>query len=92
MLALGLVHDVVPDGTGEEAVQAFIEKNARRHAGLLGSRRAIKRSWNLSLAELTEITEIWADTALKLTERDLKLMGRLASKQSRAVDKVREDA
>jgi len=92
MLALGLVHDVVPDGTGEEAVQTFIEKNARRHAGLLGSRRAIKRSWNLSLAELTEITEIWADTALKLTERDLKLMGRLASKQSRAVDKVREDA
>ena len=92
MLALGLVHDVVPDGTGEEAVQTFIEKNARRHAGLLGSRRAIKRSWNLSLAELTEITEIWADTALKLTERDLKLMGRLASKQSRAVEKVREDA
>ncbi|WP_010413314.1 crotonase/enoyl-CoA hydratase family protein [Citromicrobium sp. JLT1363] len=92
MLALGLVHDVVPDGIGEEAVQAFIEKNARRHAGLLGSRRAIKRSWNLSLAELTEITEIWADTALKLTERDLKLMGRLASKQSRAVEKVREDA
>ena len=92
MLALGLVHDVVPDGTGEEAVQVFIEKNARRHAGLLGSRRAIKRSWNLSLAELTEITEIWADTALKLTERDLKLMGRLASKQSRAVEKVREGA
>ena len=82
----------VPDGAGEAAVQRFIEKNTRRHAGLLGSRRAIKRSWDLSLAELTEITEIWADTALKLTERDLKLMGRLASKQSRAVEKVREDA
>ncbi len=83
MLALGLVHDVVPDGTGEEAVQTFIEKNARRHAGLLGSRRATKRNWNLSLAELTDITEIWADTALKLTERDLKLMARLADKQRR---------
>ena len=33
--------------------------------------------------ELTEITEIWADTALRLTERDLKLMGRLADKQRR---------
>ena len=83
MLALGLVHEVVPDGAGEEAVQSFIEKNARRHAGLLGSRRATKRYWDLSLAELTEITEIWADTALKLTERDLKLMARLAEKQRR---------
>ena len=91
MLALGLVHEVVPDGTGDEAVQAFIEKNARRHAGLLGSRRATKRNWNLSLLELTEITEIWADTALKLTERDLKLMGRLASKQSRSVERVSEN-
>ena len=90
MLALGLVHEVVPDGTGEEAVQTFIEKNARRHAGLLGSRRATKRSWNLSLAELSEITEIWADTALKLTERDLKLMGRLADKQSRVMQKAAE--
>jgi len=81
MLEIGLVHEVVPDGAGEAAVQRFIEKNTRRHAGLLGSRRAIKRSWDLSLAELTEITEIWADTALKLSERDLKLMARLAEKQ-----------
>ena len=83
MLELGLVHDVVPDGTAEEAVQSFILKNDRRHAGLLGSRRATKRNWNLSLSELTDNTEIWADTALRLTERDLKLMGRLADKQRR---------
>ena len=81
MFAIGLVHEVVPDGEGEAAVQRFIEKNTRRHAGLLGSRRAIKRSWDLSLTELTEITEIWAETALKLSERDLKLMARLAEKQ-----------
>jgi len=81
MFEIGLVHEVVPDGEGEGAVQRFIEKNARRHAGLLGSRRATKRSWDLSLAELTEITELWADTALKLSERDLKLMARLAEKQ-----------
>lgn len=84
MLELGLIHEVVPDGEGEAATQAFIEKNARRHAGLLGSRMATKRHWDLSLTELTEITEIWADTALKLTERDLKLMGRLADKQRKA--------
>lgn len=83
MAHLGIVHEVVPDGTGERAVQTFIEKNARRHAGLLGSRRATKRTWDLSLAELTEITEIWADTALKLTERDLKLMARLTAQQQR---------
>ncbi|MBB3032762.1 crotonase/enoyl-CoA hydratase family protein [Alteriqipengyuania lutimaris] len=92
MLGLGLIHEVVPDGAGEAAVQSFIEKNSRRHAGLLGSRMATKRSWDLSLLELTEITEIWADTALKLTERDLKLMGRLAEKQRRAAQQPAEVA
>ena len=84
MHALGLVHEVVPDGEGEAAVQLFITKNSRRHAGLLGSRKATKRTWNLTLAELNEITEQWADTALQLTERDLKLMGRLVAQQRRA--------
>jgi len=83
MLDLGLIHEIVPDGEGEAGVQRFIEKNARRHAGLVGSRRATKRTWNLSLRELTDITEIWAETALQLTERDLKLMARLADKQRR---------
>ena len=83
MLDLGLIHEIVPDGEGEAGVQRFIEKNARRHAGLVGSRRATKRAWDLSLRELTDITEIWADTALQLTERDLKLMARLADKQRR---------
>lgn len=92
MFALGLVHEVVPDGAGEEATRAFIERNARRHAGLLGSRMATKRVWDLSLAELTEITEIWADTALKLTERDLKLMARLVERQARVVEKEPEPA
>tara|TARA_B100000678_G_scaffold173173_2_gene144489 strand:+ start:480 stop:1406 length:927 start_codon:yes stop_codon:yes gene_type:complete len=92
MLAIGLVHEVVPDGTAEAAVQTFIEKNTRRHAGLLGSRQATKRTWDLSLLELTEITELWADTALKLTERDLKLMARLAGQQQRVVERTHEAA
>ncbi|GAB5347447.1 crotonase/enoyl-CoA hydratase family protein [Alteriqipengyuania sp. 357] len=92
MRDLGVIHEVVPDGQGEAAVQSFIEKNTRRHAGLLGSRRATKRTWNLSLEELTEITEIWAETALKLSERDLKLMGRLADKQRRSAVKTPEPA
>lgn len=92
MAQLGIIHEVVPDGTGERAVQTFIEKNSRRHAGLLGSRRATKRTWDLSLAELTEITELWADTALKLTERDLKLMARLTAQQQRVALKAVETA
>ena len=92
MFDLGLVYDVVPDGQGEHAVQDFIEKNTRRHAGLLGSRRALKRTWDVSLNELTEITEIWAETALKLSERDLKLMGRLAERQRRTAQKQPEPA
>ncbi|MFZ9396808.1 MAG: enoyl-CoA hydratase, partial [Erythrobacter sp.] len=60
----------------------------RRHAGLVGSRRAMKRAWNLELAELNRITEMWADTALELREQDLKVMNRLVAAQGRLAERI----
>jgi DSF synthase len=88
MQEIGLVDEVVEDGTALEATRAFIRQSTRRHAGLVASRKAMKIAEAVSLEELNAITELWADTALQLSDKDLKLMDRLASAQSRVVRKA----
>ncbi len=88
MYDLGLVHALAEPGEGVSAVRDFIKKSDRRHAGLVGSRRAIKQVWKLELAELNRITELWADTALELREQDLRVMNRLVSAQERVADRI----
>ncbi|MEL6877320.1 MAG: crotonase/enoyl-CoA hydratase family protein [Pseudomonadota bacterium] len=88
MYELGIVHELAEPGDGVSATRDFIRKSDRRHAGLLGSRRATKEVWNLQLSELNRITEMWADTALQLREQDLKVMNRLTSAQSRLAERI----
>jgi len=83
MYELGLVHHLAENGQGLATCRDFIRKSDRRHAGLINSRRAMKVAWDLELAELNRITELWADSALQLREQDLKVMGRLVAAQAR---------
>lgn len=86
MYDLGLVHHLAEPGEGLNACREFIKKSERRHTGLVSARRAMKICWDLRLRELTRITELWADAALQLTERDLKIMNRLTSAQQKLAD------
>ncbi len=86
MYDLGLVHQLAENGDGLEACRDFIRKAERRHSGLLNARKATKIAWHLDLAELNQITELWADAALQLREQDLKVMGRLVSAQVKLAD------
>ena len=80
----GVVDVVTPDGTGEAAVYSYV----RKHAKAANARRAIESVRNefepVTHSELTRIVEIWADTALKLDARDLKMMERLVRAQHRS--------
>jgi DSF synthase len=83
MYEMGIVQHLAEPGEGEAAVRDFIAKSSRRHAGLVGARRASRRANDVSLAELRDIVDYWADAALQLREQDLKLMQRLAGAQAR---------
>jgi len=83
MYEMGIVQQLAEPGEGEAAVRDFIAKSSRRHAGLVGARRASRRANDVSLAELRDIVDYWADAALQLREQDLKLMQRLAGAQAR---------
>lgn len=80
---LGIVHVLADDGEGLKTTQDFIRRSSRKHAGLVNSRRAMKLCWDLQLEELTRITELWADAALQLGPKDLKLMDRLVAAQTK---------
>lgn len=88
MFDLGIVHQIAEPGEGESAVREFIKKSERRHAGLVGARKATDRVWPIDLKELTDITELWADTALQLSETELKVMNRLVAAQGRIADRL----
>lgn len=83
MYDLGLVHHLAEKGEALNVCRDFIKKSDRRHPGLVNGRRAMKLAWKLELDELNRITELWADAALQISDRDLKVMCRLASAQQR---------
>ncbi len=81
--AMGLVDVLAEDGKGEEAVREYISRQGRRHSVQRAIYRVRDRVLPLSFAELSDVTKIWVDTALRLTEHDLRKMGRLAAAQNR---------
>ena len=82
---MGVVDILAEDGEGEQALYQWIRKNHRSLNAYQAVQRAKKRVNPLTLEELYEITEIWVDAALRLTERDLKMMDRLVRAQNQKV-------
>ena len=83
MYELGIVHALAEPGEGDRAVRDFMARSNRRHAGMVGARRASRRAAEIPLAELRDIVDHWATAALQLREHDLKLMHRLAGAQEK---------
>jgi DSF synthase len=83
---MGVVDVLAEDGQGEKALYDWIRKNHRSLNSFQAIHRAKQRVNPLTLEELYEITEIWVDAALRLTERDLKIMERLVRAQNRKTE------
>ncbi|MEJ1462311.1 MAG: crotonase/enoyl-CoA hydratase family protein [Candidatus Sedimenticola sp. (ex Thyasira tokunagai)] len=80
---LGIVDQVVANGRGEESVRAFIRQRQSRVAGLQGLDRAINRFDPLSYEELIDVVSIWVETAMQLSEKNLRLMEYLLRAQGK---------
>jgi len=83
---LGVVDVLTPDGTGEAAIYSYVRKHSKAANGRRGYERVRNEVSPISLDELMRIVEIWADSALKVQDRDLKMMERLVRAQQRTVD------
>jgi DSF synthase len=83
---LGIVDVVATDGQGETAVRNWIARNAKRRNGMQGVLRARHCIHPITREELEGIVELWVDAAMRLGERDLKMMSRLVRAQVRRMD------
>ncbi len=82
MLAMGVIDRVVDSGQGEAEVAALIRRQSRNRNGLLGIAAVRRRVNPVTFQELLGVVHLWADCALRLSSRDLKLMQRLVSRQN----------
>ncbi len=82
MLAMGVVDQVVDQGRGEAEIAGFIRSRSRSRNAMAGIAAARRRVHKLAYEELIGVVEVWVDTALNLSHRDLKLMQRLVSRQN----------
>ena len=78
-----LVDMVVEDGAGEEAIQTVLQAVHPRLRGTLAALEARRKAAPITHESLMEIVTQWTTAAMQLTDRDLRLMERLARAQVR---------
>jgi DSF synthase len=83
---MGVVDAIATDGQGETAVRNWIAKNAKRRNGMQAVFRARQFIHPVTREELDGIVGLWVDAALRLGERDLKMMNRLVRAQMRRME------
>ncbi len=78
---IGVVDILAEDGAGEIAVYDYIRSNERRRNGIQAVFDCRRHLNPISYDELLNIANIWVDAALRLEDKDLKLMSRLGRSQ-----------
>jgi DSF synthase len=83
---MGVVDVLAADGEGESAVTQWIMKNERRRNGMQAVFAARQLVHPVTREELDAITETWVDAALRIEDRDLKMMSRIVRAQMRRME------
>jgi DSF synthase len=79
---MGLVDILAEKGEGEVAIYKYIQ-STQRSKNTYRSMQQVKDICNqVSYDELINIGEVWADAALKLSDKDLRMMERLVRRQN----------
>lgn len=79
---LGLIDILAEKGEGEMALYKYIKAVNRSPNSYKAMAKVKDLSNKTSYQELVDIANIWADTALDLTPKDLKMMERLVRRQN----------
>ena len=80
---MGVVDVITPDDTGEAAVYSYVRKHARGGSGRRAFESVRREFESVQREELERVAQMWVNAALKLEERDLKMMDRLVRAQQR---------
>ncbi len=87
-----IIDVVAEDGQGELALERVLHEVEPHHRGTLAALRAQRHAAPIRRESLSSIVEQWAQSAMGLTNRDLRLMERLARAQARKAGGADEGA
>ena len=87
--AMGVVDVLAEDGQGAQAVNDYVARHNRKFNAHHATYRARRRVNPVTLEELRDVVDIWAEAALNLTEADLRKMDRLCAAQDRRLTTAR---
>jgi len=82
MYQLGIVDVLAGSGEGRKAVYDYIAREDRSSNGLRSFRQAKMCTNPVTRKELSDVADIWADAALRLGDKELRMMGRLVKRQT----------
>jgi DSF synthase len=82
----GIIDVLAKDGQGEAAVREWIARDARRQNGTRAVYRARQLVQPITREELDAVGQLWVDAAMKVQDRDLKMMGRIVRSQMRRME------
>lgn len=78
---MGVIDAIAEPASGEIAVRDWIADNRKRRNGTAAVFRARRLVNPVTRQELDSVAEAWVDAALRLQDRDLRMMGRLVRSQ-----------
>ena len=91
LLEFGLIDELITDNT-EAVLEQFIAKTESKFNFIYCHYQSIKKVFPLQKEELLEITDIWVDACLNMTEKDLRRMQLIINAQHRKLrQKVKEN-
>jgi len=85
---MGVIDVLADDGEGRSALYAKIKDCEKHRKGMLAMQKLMARTETVDYDELLDVCKIWVQTAMDLSEKDLRMMTRLIKAQDRKVDAV----
>lgn len=82
---IDVVDILVDQGKGHEEVTKFIKKHRKSSNGLAAIEEVHRYHQPIEYSDLSRVAEIWVETAMRLSSRDLQLMEKLVSAQDRCI-------
>jgi len=80
---MGVVDELVPDGKGKQAVYEYMRHRQNRHLGYQGVDILADQFNPLTYRELMDVIVLWVDTAMQLSDKNLRLMEYLIRAQEK---------
>ncbi len=84
--AMGAIDVLAEKNEGKQAVYEYVERQSKYRNGYLAMQNVRNKVHPISYEDLMGVCSYWVEVAMNISERDLKLMERLAKAQNRLVE------